>query len=246
MIYPQIIQARREKRKLLALLLDPDKCTEAQIEKLGTILKDFPPQLLLVGGSLISAPIAPLVEQLKKKFGQEVLLYPGSPTHLCPNVDAVLFLSMLSGRNPELLIGHHVVAAPYIRRHGIEPIATGYLLIDGGVSTSVEYISQTRPMPADKTDIICATAMAGEMLGMQLLYLDAGSGALNPIAPETLKAVRSCTSLPLMAGGGITTPELLQKAFAAGADVVVVGNVLEKDPLLLRELLTTTQNSSSL
>jgi phosphoglycerol geranylgeranyltransferase len=148
---------------------------------------------------------------------------------------------MISGRNPELLIGHHVVAAPYIKQFGIEPISTGYMLIDGGSPTSVEYISQTRPIPAEKADIAVATALAGEMLGMKMIYMDAGSGALNPVSAKTIQAVKSTLTIPLMIGGGITSVKQLTSACQAGADLVVVGNVLEKDPTLIQSFLEAAE-----
>jgi putative glycerol-1-phosphate prenyltransferase len=237
MIYDYITDSVSSKRKLLALLIDPDKCSPAMLKQLASILKQHPPHLLMVGGSLISTPVAPVIDYLQNELQQKVVLYPGSPTHLTPNVDAVLFLSMISGRNPELLIGHHVVAAPYIKQHGIEPISTGYMLIDGGSPTSVEYISQTRPIPADKTDIAVATALAGEMLGMKMIYMDAGSGAKNAISPKTIQAVKNALNIPLMIGGGIASTGQLNAAYKAGADLVVVGNVLEKNPALIQSFL---------
>lgn len=242
MIYNYITDSVDHKRKLLALLIDPDKCSPPVLEQLAGILKQHPPHILMVGGSLISTPVAPVIDYLKTELQQPVVLYPGSPTHLTPNADAVLFLSMISGRNPELLIGHHVVAAPYIKRFGIEPISTGYMLIDGGCPTSVEYISQTRPIPAEKTDIAVATALAGEMLGMKMIYMDAGSGARNPISPKTIQTVKQAIDIPLMIGGGIATTDQLKSAYNAGADVIVVGNVLEKNPTLIQRFLEAAEN----
>lgn len=240
MIYDFITDKIRRKEKILALLIDPDKYSGEKLDGFIAQVRRNPPQLILVGGSLISNPVEPVVTALKDGLNMPVILYPGNPNHLTPNVDAVLFLSMISGRNPDLLIGSHIIAAPYIRKHHIEPIPTGYMLIDGGSPTSVEYISQTRPIPADKTDIAAATAMAGEMLGLKMIYMDAGSGAINPVSPAMLKAVRASVSIPLMAGGGITSTEKLKYAFTNGADLVVVGNVLEKSPELLTSFLEVT------
>ena len=150
---------------------------------------------------------------------------------------SLLLLSMISGRNSELLIGNHVVAAPIIKHYNIEPIATGYMLIDGGVPTSVEYISNTRPIPANKIDIAVSTAIAGEMLGMKLIYMDAGSGAINPIPVDMISEVKNNCSIPLMIGGGINTPQKLETAYNNGADIVVIGNALEKNPELLNDFL---------
>jgi putative glycerol-1-phosphate prenyltransferase len=150
---------------------------------------------------------------------------------------------MISGRNAELLIGAHVTAAPAIRQNRLETIPTGYMLIDGGSPTSVEYISQTRPIPAEKNDIAVATAMAGEMLGLRMIYMDAGSGAKNAISADMIRRVKEHLQSPLMIGGGINTPEKLKAAFSAGADIVVVGNVLEKDPTLLKQFTEITAQS---
>jgi putative glycerol-1-phosphate prenyltransferase len=147
---------------------------------------------------------------------------------------------MISGRNPELLIGAHVTSAPAIHREGMETIPTGYMLINGGVPTSVEYISQTMPIPADKTDIATATALAGEMLGLKMIYMDAGSGARYPVPPEMIRSVRQNIKIPLMIGGGIDTTEKFHKALKNGADIVVVGNALEKDPELLCKFMEIT------
>ncbi|ASB48605.1 phosphoglycerol geranylgeranyltransferase [Alkalitalea saponilacus] len=237
MIFDFITDRFRRKQKILAFLVDPDKCHGEKLEQFVASMKQQSPQLLLVGGSLISNPIEPLVDYLKTELDMPVVLYPGSPTHLTFNVDAVLFLSMISGRNAELLIGNQVVSAPFIHRHKIEPISTGYMLIDGGNYTSVEYMSQTRPIPAEKNDIAIATAMAGEMLGMKLIYMDAGSGAKRPVSPSMISDVKRHLNIPLMVGGGIVTPAIMKSATDAGADLIVVGNALEKDPELVKAFL---------
>ncbi|TCO10472.1 geranylgeranylglyceryl/heptaprenylglyceryl phosphate synthase [Natronoflexus pectinivorans] len=237
MIFDFITDRVRRKQKIMAFLVDPDKCHGEKLEQFVASLKQQTPQMLLVGGSLISNPIEPLVDYLKTELDMPVVLYPGSPTHLTSNVDAVLFLSMISGRNAELLIGNHVVSAPFIHRHKIEPISTGYMLIDGGSYTSVEYMSQTRPIPAEKNDIAIATAMAGEMLGMKMIYMDAGSGAKWPVSPSMISDVKKHLKIPLMVGGGITTPAIMKSATDAGADLIVVGNALEKEPELVKAFL---------
>lgn len=237
MVYDLITESVKNGEKMLAFLIDPDKFPDSKLDFLIKTMEKRQPHFILVGGSLISTPIEPLVRRLKQYLDIPIVLFPGHPAHIRPEFDALLFLSMISGRNSELLIGNHVVAAPIIKRYGIEAISTGYMLIDGGVSTSVEYISNTRPIPADKTDIIIATAMAGEMLGLKLIYMDAGSGALQPIPEKTIKEVKSECSIPLMVGGGINTPAKLEKAFNHGADIVVIGNALEKSPELLNDFL---------
>lgn len=239
-IYNQIQNKISQGKKQIAFLIDPDKCTGNKLDSFVLALKKRPPHIILVGGSLISSPIGPLVKYLKQHLNLPIVLYPGHPTHLSPDADALLFLSMISGRNPDLLIGSHVVAAPMIKQYGLETIPTGYMLIDGGVPTSVEYISQTRPIPANKTDIAVATAMAGEMLGLKLIYMDAGSGATHPVPTKMIADVKANCSIPLMIGGGINTPQKLELAFKNGADLVVIGNALEKEPELLDGFMDVT------
>ncbi|MDR2929104.1 MAG: geranylgeranylglyceryl/heptaprenylglyceryl phosphate synthase [Cytophagaceae bacterium] len=237
MIYENILSVISKGEKLLSFLIDPDKCSDATMEQLVAGMKKRTPHFLLVGGSLISTPVEPLLGFLKKNLDIPIVLYPGHSSHVVQGFDAMLFLSMISGRNPELLIGNHVIAAPTIRRYSIEPISTGYMLIDGGHLTSVEYISNTRPIPADKPDIAVATAIAGEMIGMKLIYMDAGSGAYSPVPACIISRVKANTSIPLMIGGGIDTPEKLATAYQHGADIVVIGNALEKNPELLNSFM---------
>ena len=165
-----------------------------------------------------------------------MILFPGNNYQLCEEADALLLLSLISGRNPEYLIGQHVVAAPLIKESGIEAIPTGYLLIDGGKISTTSYITQTVPIPADKPDVAVATALAGEQLGLKLIYLEAGSGAANPVSAEMISAVKKNVSLPLIVGGGIRSGAQAEAACQAGADIIVVGNILEKAPELLMEL----------
>ena len=241
MVHDFIVSKKRSGKKMVALLIDPDKCSGDYLEQFISLVKQHPPDLLLVGGSLVNMPFEPVIDKLKSELEIPVILYPGNPNHLTPNVDAVLFLSLISGRNPDLLIGSHVVAAPFIRRHKIEPIATGYMLVDGGSHTSVGYMSQTSPIPASKNDIAVATAMAGEMLGMKLIYLDAGSGATTPVTPSMIASVRASVDIPLMVGGGISSPRNMKIAFDAGADIVVIGNAIEKNHDLIPGFVQTAR-----
>ncbi len=240
MVYTQIESLYQTGKKQLAFLIDPDKFTFDTIADLKAILQTSKPDLLLVGGSLISRDTGTFVEELKKHVSQPVVLYPGSSIQMCKEVDAVLFLSLISGRNPEFLISHHVAAAPHIKANGIEAISTGYMLIDGQSNTSVQYISQTQPIPADKSDIAVATALAGQYLGMKLIYMDAGSGAHCPVSEDMIGAVCEAIDIPLMVGGGIRTAAAMVKSYEAGADIVVVGNVLEQDVSLLNEFHKVT------
>lgn len=235
MIYNQIIDKYNKKQKQLALLLDPDKCSNQDIIKLATLLNRVTPDLLLVGGSLVSTNTFNFIEQLKKHIQLPTILYPGSSSQYASNSDAILFLSLLSGRNPEFLISHAVATAPLIKANKTEAIPTGYLLIDGGCPTSVQYISQTQPIPANKNDIAIATALAGQYLGMKLIYLDAGSGATSPIPVTMINAVKQQIDIPLMIGGGLNNGDKVDAACKAGADIIVVGNALEKDMCLLTE-----------
>ncbi len=226
------------KKKGLAVLVDPDRHDDESLEELIGHLNAYPPDLVLVGGSILFTPIDLCITTLKLGTQLPVFIFPGNAMQLSDRADGVLFLSLISGRNPEFLIGNHVLAAPHLDRSGIEVIPTGYLLIENGGSTSVEYMSNTRPIPANKTDLAVATAMAGEMLGLRALYLEAGSGAEHSVGLDMITAIHKKTSLPLMVGGGITTPDQAEDIFRAGANMVVLGTVLEKDPGLLREFTT--------
>src|SRR5205809_1421556 len=184
----------------------------------------------LVGGSLvISNHLDDVVKHIKDNCSIPVILFPGSPTQLSKYADALLYLSLISGRNPELLIGQHVVSAPTVRQSGLEILSTGYMVIDGGAPTTVSYISNASPVPADKNEIAMCTAMAGEMLGMKLIYMDSGSGAKRPITETMIHLVSKSISVPLVVGGGIVEPEKAYLNCKAGADMIVVGNAIEKD-----------------
>ena len=174
-----------------------------------------------------------------------VILFPGSTLQINEKADALFFLSLISGRNAELLIGQHVTVAPYLKNSSLQILPTGYMLIDGGAPTTVSYISNTLPIPANKPDIAICTALAGQMLGLQLIYMDAGSGAKNPISEKMIHAVSSQISIPLIVGGGITTPEKAAANCLAGADIIVVGNAIEKDPALILSVSNAIHESSS-
>jgi putative glycerol-1-phosphate prenyltransferase len=165
-----------------------------------------------------------------------VILFPGSPSQISRYADGLLYLSLISGRNPELLIGQHVVSAPFVKQSGLEILSTGYMVIDGGAPTTVSYISNATPIPADKNEIAMCTAMAGEMLGMKLIYMDAGSGAKRPITESMIKIVSDHINVPLIIGGGITNPEKAYLNCKAGADMIIVGNAIEKDISLIAEM----------
>lgn len=190
-----------------------------------------------IGGSLIvNNMLDEVLSAVKERSDIPMVLFPGNSFQLSYRADAILFLSLISGRNPELLIGQHVIAAPFLKMSPLEIISTGYMLIDGGVQTSVQYMSNTYPIPAHKADIAVCTAVAGEMLGLKTMYMDAGSGAKTPISTEMIEAVSGAVQVPLIVGGGIRTPEKVAANYRAGADLVVVGNAIETDPGLIREM----------
>lgn len=226
------------KQKQFALLLDPDKIDRNNIDKLISQAKEANVDYIFFGGSLLTSDtIDESIRYIKSICNIPIVLFPGSPTQVNKNADALFFLSLISGRNPELLIGHHVLSAPIIKQSGLEAIPTGYILIDGGKITSVSYISNTTPIPANKPDIAGCTAMAGSMLGLKVMYMDAGSGAETPISAETISAVKKgAEECPVVVGGGIRTTEQALNAAQAGADIVVVGNAIEKDPDLLKSI----------
>lgn len=236
-IYQSILDRKQAGKKSFAVLIDPDKVNEAHIEQYIKLAQEARVDYFLVGGSLvISNYLDECVQLIKKHCNIPVILFPGSPSQLTKYADALLYLSLISGRNPELLIGQHVVSAPVVRQSGLEIMPTGYMVIDGGAPTTVSYISNATPLPSDKNEIAMCTAMAGEMLGMKLIYMDAGSGARKAISESMIQKVSSCINVPLIIGGGITTPEKAYLNCKAGADVIVVGNAIEKDDSLIREI----------
>lgn len=245
MVYQQLQEAKRRGSKQLAVLVDPDKAEEKHLEKLLYLSIQAKVDLFFVGGSLITRDaLDDCLHFLKANTTIPTLIFPGSVLQISRHADAILLLSLISGRNPELLIGQHVIAAPYLRESGLEVISTGYMLVDGGAATTVSYISNTIPIPSDKKDIAACTAMAGEMLGLKLLYLDSGSGAKKPVPEALIEAVSQNTNIPLIVGGGIRTPEKVYANLKAGADVVVVGNILEKEPQLLLEMTAAVHSAN--
>ena len=226
-IYHRIAEAAARGQKLLAVLVDPDKFDPNHFAAVLRSRRFAEIDYVLVGGSFLSHHTDSCIAAIKELSDKPVILFPGNACHVGTQADAILLLSLISGRNAEFLIGNHVTAAPFLKKSGIETISTGYMLIGNGNNTSVEYISNTRPIPAGKTDIATATAIAGEMLGMKLIYLEAGSGASQPVPDEMIRAISSACSCPVIVGGGIGTRDEMQRKFAAGASMVVVGTALE-------------------
>lgn len=237
LILPGLRSLKAAGRPAFAVLVDPDKIAPSDMPALARLCNDAGVDYLLMGGSLVMIhQMDASIQRFKAESGIPVILFPGSPAQVTPYADALLYLSLISGRNPELLIGQHVVSAPAVRASGLEVMSTGYMVVDGGAATTVSYMSNSAPIPANKPDIALCTAWAGELLGQHLLYMDAGSGARYPVPAEMIEKVSRHTTLPLFVGGGMRTPEAVQAAAGAGATVVVVGNAIEQDPMLIKEL----------
>jgi len=232
-----LVNLRKQNKKAFAVLIDPDNTDMDQIIETAQLCNDAKVDYVFVGGSLmLSNHLDECIKTFKSKSSIPVILFPGSPSQVSKEADALLYLSLISGRNPELLIGAHVVSAPKIKASGLEIISTGYIVIDGGKPTTVSYMSHSAPIPYDKDDIAVCTAIAGEFLGKNVLYLDAGSGAINPISEKMIQKVSNQISIPLIVGGGISSPEKAIANCQAGADIIVVGNALEKNNHLIKVL----------
>jgi phosphoglycerol geranylgeranyltransferase len=234
----QVQLNRQQGKKSIAVLVDPDKVVDsAQLQHLINLASENCVDYFFIGGSLVTTTnLSEVVKQIKESVSIPVVLFPGNTMQIEPTADALLFLSLISGRNPELLIGQHVIAAPIIRNTKLEVIPTGYMLVNSGRTTSVAYISNTTPIPDDKYSLAACTAMAGEMLGLKAIYMDAGSGAEKEISARMITTVRKAISVPLIVGGGINTSQKAFAALEAGADMIVIGNALEKHPDLLIEI----------
>ncbi len=224
-------------KKQLAVLIDPDKTSGLSLQNTIAVANAAKVDFFLVGGSLLfQNSLDNCITTIKANSTIPVILFPGNALHINSKADAILLLSLISGRNADLLIGQHVQAAPLLKQANIETIATGYMLIDGGKPTTVSYISNTTPIPADKPEIAAATALAGEMLGLKSIYLEAGSGAQNPVSTAIISAVKKQINVPLIVGGGIKNAEAATAACNAGADIIVIGNATEKNPELIAEI----------
>jgi phosphoglycerol geranylgeranyltransferase len=222
-------------KKSIALLLDPDKANGALLKNILKTANESKTDYIFAGGSLTFNSIDILISEIKNLSSIPVVLFPGNLLQLTLRADIILLLSLISGRNSELLIGNHVTAAPFLKDAREKLVSVGYILISCGNRTSVEYISQTEAIPSNKTEIAVATAMAGEMLGMKMIYLEAGSGATNPVPVKLVKTVKENISVPLAVGGGIKNKSEVEEFFNAGADLIILGNACEKNPELLSE-----------
>jgi phosphoglycerol geranylgeranyltransferase len=235
-----VSKARANSKKLLAVLIDPDKMHEEALVHLIGEAKAAKADLIFIGGSLITgAGLDKCIDTVKMHTSIPVILFPGSIMQVSPKADAILFMSLISGRNPDLLIGNQVISAPYIKKINLEYLSTGYMLVDCGQSTTAIYMSGSAPLPYNKPEIAACTAMAGDMLGLSQFYLDGGSGADKTVNPEIVKAVRAAVDKPIIVGGGIRTTEQAKIICEAGADIIVIGNVTEKNPSIIREIART-------
>jgi phosphoglycerol geranylgeranyltransferase len=227
--WQKLQEIRKQRGAGYIVLIDPDKLSLEENIKLAVQAEKEDADCIFIGGSLLSTLIFDeLVKQIKKAVTIPVIIFPGGVQQISRHADAILFMSVISGRNPDLLIGQHVIGAPIVKMLNLEAIPTGYMLIESGKVTSAEFMSNTTPIPRDKPDIAVAHALAAEYLGMKLIYLEAGSGALHPVPDEMIQAITRSCNLPVIVGGGITMPEVAEQKVNAGASFIVTGNVLEK------------------
>lgn len=230
MLLSQILSAKNKAEKLLAILIDPDKVTADSILVLAEKIKHSPATHIFVGGSSFEGNhLDEIIIRLKQKTNLPILLFPGNPDQISNEADGILFLMLLSGRNPDYLVEHQINAVPILEKTNLEIISTGYILIESGAETAVERVSQTKPLAKNNIDYISQTAKAGELIGNKLIYLEAGSGAQNAVNPEIIKNVSERISVPLIVGGGIRSKKQIDEAYLAGANLVVIGTAFEND-----------------
>jgi putative glycerol-1-phosphate prenyltransferase len=238
MIYQFFLSAKKEGRKLLAILLDPDKINLETIAETITKINNSTVDFIFVGGSSVEEKATDqLVLKIKELTTLPIVLFPGNYQQITSHADAILFLSLISGRNPEYLINQQVKSVPYLQKSDLEVIPTGYILIDGGKETSVQKVSETKPILADNIEEITQTAIAGMYMGNKLIYLEAGSGALHPVNPSVIKSVIKNLTIPLIVGGGIRSRNELLEAYKNGADVVVIGTAFEENSNFLSKFM---------
>lgn len=236
-LYSEISAKMASNKKMLAVLIDPDKQNYSELLKTINLCNDSEVDFIFVGGSLLTnGDIEKTARFIKENTSIPLIIFPGSTNQITHYADGILMLSLISGRNAEFLIGNHVVAAPYIKKANLEALSTGYILVDGGAATTVSYISNTLPIPHNKPEIAAVTALAGEYLGMKMIYLDAGSGAKQHITQEMIQQVKATISIPLIVGGGITNAAIAQQIYTSGADMIVIGNGTESNRNLITEI----------
>ena len=236
-IYKHIIQSKKEGNKLFSILIDPDKQNEKTLKSIIQKANNNKVDFFFVGGSLLTNDNLDLCISSIKTYSEiPVILFPGNSMQINNKADGILFLSLISGRNAEMLIGRQVITAPILKQSELEIISTGYMLVDSGKATTASYMSNTTPIPNDKNDVAVCTAMAGEMLGLKLIFMDGGSGAIHPISKEMITCVSEKTEVPLIIGGGINSAQKAIENLKAGADIIVVGNAIEKNETLISEI----------
>jgi len=229
-LYSQILQSKLENEKLLAILLDPDKINLKNVETLIEKINQSPATHIFIGGSLVESNILDkLIIKVKQNCNLPVVLFPGNPSQISGQADGILFLSLISGRNPDFLIEHQVQAVPILKKTQLEIISTGYILIESGTKTAVERVSKTKPLDRNNIEYVVQTAQAGELLGNKLIYLEAGSGAKQAVPLEMIQKVAQNIKIPLLVGGGIVDLLGIQKAYDSGADLVVIGTAFENN-----------------
>ena len=242
-IYNEITSNKKKNKKSFALLIDPDKQNKKQLLSIIQKAQDAKTDYFFVGGSLLTNDSLDLcLTTLKENSTIPIILFPGNAMQVNSKADGILFLSLISGRNAEMLIGKQVITAPILKQSSLEILPTGYMLINSGKPTTVSYMSNTTPIPADKDTVAACTAMAGEMLGMKMIFMDGGSGAQKPISKEMIKMVRNSINVPLIIGGGISSGKKAIANCKAGADIIVVGNAIEKDENLITEIADAIHN----
>ena len=236
-LYNSILVSKNQGKKLFAILIDPDKQKNSDLLLIIKNANKSKVNYFFVGGSLlINDNLNDCIKTIKENSKIPVILFPGNTMQINAKADGILFLSLISGRNPDLLIGKQVISAPILKQTELEIISTGYMLIDSGKATTASYMSNTVPIPREKNAIASSTAIAGQYLGMKLIYMDGGSGAEQPITSDMIKQVSNCIDIPLIIGGGICNAKKAIENCKAGADLIVVGNAIEKDPSLILDI----------
>ena len=236
-LYTSILEKKAKGKKLFAILIDPDKQKNSVLSLIVQKANEANVDYFFVGGSLLTNDnLDQCIKTIKNNSNIPVILFPGNAMQINKNADGILFLSLISGRNPELLIGKQVISAPILKQTSLEVISTGYMLIDSGKPTTASYMSNTLPIPRNKNGIATSTAIAGEYLGMKLIYMDGGSGAEKPIEIDMIKQVSNQINIPLIVGGGICNAQKAIDNCNAGADLIVVGNAIEKNADLILEI----------
>jgi len=246
-IYQDILTQTEQGRKQLAVLIDPDKLLNKDVESIAISAAKSGVDYFFVGGSLlVNNELDQCIKTLKANAEIPVILFPGNTMQMSWRADAILFLSLISGRNAEMLIGLHVIAAPYLKLSPLEVISCGYMLIESGKTTAVQYMSNTMPIPSDKIDIAICTAMAGEMLGLKLVYLEAGSGAQHSVPLSMIEQVKQNINIPIINGGGLRTPEQVSLVARSGADIIVIGTAFEQNSGLVSEMADAVHKASKI